>query len=78
MEYGWSRVEAGVHAQDGLYTERIYIEEWKTPMPNMRISTLDEEGQLESLRGQIEALEEDMKEHNAVKEPMTALVGGCS
>ena len=75
MEYGWSRVEAGVHAQDGFYTERIYIEEWKTPMPNMRISTLDEEGQLECLRGQIEALEEEMKEHNAVREPMTALVG---
>jgi len=59
------------------YTERIYINEWKAPMPNMHISNLDEEGQLESLQRQTEALKEELKKHDALKAPMTALVGGC-
>ena len=78
MEYGWSRVEADANAQNGFYTERIYIEEWKTPMPDMHISTLNEEGQLECLQGQTEALKEELKEHDAINEPMIALVGRCS
>ena len=77
MEYGWSRVEADVHAQDTFDAGRIYIDEWKTPMPNMHISTLDEEEQLGSLQQQTEVLKEELKEHNDVKEAMTALVSGC-
>ena len=77
MEYGWNRVEAGAHAQDGLYTGRIYIDEWKTPTPNMHISTLDEEEQLASLQQQTEVLKEKLKEHKAIRAPMIDLVGGC-
>ena len=60
------------------YTERIYINEWKAPMPNMHISTLDEDGQLESLQRQTVGLKEELKKHDAFKVPMTALVSGCS
>ena len=59
------------------FSERIYINEWKAPMPNMHISTFDEDGQLESLQRQTEALKMELKKHDALKIPMVALVGGC-
>ena len=77
------RSRLGIRLGDGLstlrggsspYTDRIYINEWKAPMPNMHISTLDEEGQLESLQRQTETLKEELKKHDALKSPMTALV----
>jgi PH/SEC7 domain-containing protein len=79
------RSRLGVRLGDGFstlrggsnpYTERIYINEWKAPMPNMHVSTLDEEGQLESLQRQAETLKEELKKHDAFKAPMTALVSG--
>lgn len=67
---GFSTLRGGANP----YTERIYINEWKAPMPNMHVSTLDEEGQLESLRRQTESLKEELKKHDALKVSMTALV----
>jgi len=78
------RSRLGIRLGDGFstlrggsnpYTERIYINEWKAPMPNMHISTFDEEGQLESLQRQTETLKEELKKHDGLKAPMTALVG---
>ncbi|TFK53596.1 hypothetical protein OE88DRAFT_1733496 [Heliocybe sulcata] len=53
--------------------ERIFINDWKQPMPPNVASTHDEETQLEALQKHVNSLKKDLKQHNELRELMTAL-----
>ncbi|KIY53114.1 hypothetical protein FISHEDRAFT_34005 [Fistulina hepatica ATCC 64428] len=53
--------------------ERLYINDWKPPMPPTVSSTHDEETQLEALRKHAAHMKTEIKQHNDLREPMTAL-----
>ena len=54
--------------------DRLFIHEWKPPMPPSLASTNDEEAQLESLQKQVEHLQNELEKHNVLQKPMQDLV----
>jgi PH and SEC7 domain-containing protein len=56
------------------WSDRVFINDWKPPMPSTVPSTHDEEAQLDALRKHVTALKNDLKGHNNLREPMVALV----
>lgn len=55
------------------YVERIYINDWKPPLPPSVSSMHDEEAQLEALRKHVLSMKHDLKKHTELREPMNAL-----
>jgi len=53
--------------------DRIFVNEWKAPLPSTVPSTHDEETQLEALQKQVELLKTDLQTHNELRKPMSAL-----
>lgn len=58
----------------GRSNDRIFINEWKPPLPSTVSSTHDEETQLEALQKQVELLKRELQTHNELRKPMSALV----
>lgn len=56
------------------YADRVYIHDWKTPMPSTVPSNHDEEAQLEALIKHVVTLKEELKQHNILRQPMQQLV----
>lgn len=54
--------------------DRMFIHEWKPPMPPSLVSTYDEETQLEALQKQVGNLKLELEKHNAFCKPMQELV----
>ncbi|KAF8658264.1 hypothetical protein AX16_002040 [Volvariella volvacea WC 439] len=55
------------------WAERVYINDWKAPLPPTVASTHDEETQLEALKKHVIALKDELEKHNTYREPMMAL-----
>lgn len=56
------------------FSDRVYINEWKPPMPSTVPSTHEEETQLEALHKHAAALKQELDEHNHLRVPMQQLV----
>lgn len=56
------------------YHDRTHINDWKAPLPPSVASMHDEETQLEALQKHVASLKTELKTHNDLREPMTALV----
>jgi PH/SEC7 domain-containing protein len=54
--------------------ERMFVHEWKPPMPPSLASTSDEETQLEALQKQVGNLKLELERHNDLRKPMQELV----
>jgi PH and SEC7 domain-containing protein len=55
-------------------SDRVYINDWKPPMPPSIASALDEEAQLEAMEKQVVVLNQDLEAHQALQGPMMELV----
>ncbi|KAJ7262190.1 hypothetical protein B0H12DRAFT_1104695 [Mycena haematopus] len=55
------------------WTDRIYVNDWKPPLPPTVSSPHDEETQLEALRKHVVSMKRDLKQHNEYREAMAAL-----
>ncbi|KAI6046151.1 hypothetical protein EDC04DRAFT_2865015 [Pisolithus marmoratus] len=71
-KFGWNGIQT-VRAPHSPWTERIYINDWKPPIPPSISSINDEETQLEALQKYVGTLKKDLKHHNELREPMAAL-----
>jgi PH/SEC7 domain-containing protein len=56
--------------------DKVYINDWKPPMPPTVSSVHDEESQMEALQKHVLSMKKDLKRHNELRQPMAALV--CS
>ncbi len=73
---GWRDGASTVRASRSPWAERVYINEWKPPLPPTVSSEHDEETQMEALKKHVESMKKDLKKHNELREPMLALVSG--
>lgn len=69
---GWKESVHTVRAHSP-WPERLFINEWKPPIPPSISSIHDEETQLEALQKYVHMLKKDLKHHNELREPMSAL-----
>lgn len=69
---GWKESAATVRAHSP-WSERLFINDWKPPIPPSISSIHDEETQLEALQKYVHMLKKDFKNHNELREPMNAL-----
>lgn len=56
------------------WADRTFINDWKAPQPPAVPSPHDEEAQLEALQKHVNALKQELQEHNELRTPMMALV----
>ncbi len=75
--FGWKEGSNTVRAASSPYVDRIFINDWKPPMPPTVSSLHDEETQLEALWKHVASMKADLQKHNELREPMAALVGCC-
>ncbi len=73
-KFGWREGAATVRATHSPWTDRIFINDWKPPLPPTVSSVHDEESQMEALQKHVASMKNDLKQHNEYREPMTALV----
>lgn len=69
---GWKESAATVRAHSP-WSERLFINDWKPPIPPSISSIHDEESQLEALQKYVHMLKKDFKHHTELREPMAAL-----
>jgi PH/SEC7 domain-containing protein len=73
-KYGWRDVNTIRGPYSPRTTDKIFVNDWKPPLPPTVASTHDEEGQLEALRKHVVSLKKDLETHNELRGPMAALV----
>lgn len=56
------------------YAEKIYMNDWKPPLPPTVSSVHDEESQMDALQKHVSSMKKELKRHNELREPMAALV----
>ncbi|KAF4567450.1 hypothetical protein EYR36_011070 [Pleurotus pulmonarius] len=71
--FGWKEGSNTVRAASSPYVDRIFINDWKPPMPPTVSSLHDEETQLEALGKHVASMKADLQKHNELREPMAAL-----
>ncbi|KAG6334214.1 hypothetical protein ID866_4872 [Astraeus odoratus] len=72
-KFGWRDGAQTVRIPHSPWAERVYINDWKPPIPPSISSINDEESQLEALQKYVGTLKRDLKRHNELREPMVAL-----
>ena len=72
--YGRKDGTASVRSSQSPWADRLFINEWKQPLPPSVPSMHDEETQLEALQKHVSYLNEGLQQHNELREPMSALV----
>ncbi|KAL4074056.1 hypothetical protein J3A83DRAFT_4090639 [Scleroderma citrinum] len=72
-KFGWRDGTQTVRAPHSPWADRVYINDWKPPIPPSISSINDEETQLEALQKYVGTLKKDLKHHNELREPMVAL-----
>jgi PH and SEC7 domain-containing protein len=65
-----------MRASHSTYTDKVYINDWKAPLPPTVSSVHDEESQMEALQKHVISMKKDLKSHNELRQPMAALVCG--
>jgi hypothetical protein len=73
-KFGWRDGAATVRASHSPWADRIFINDWKPPLPPVVYSVHDEETQLEALQKHVASMKADLKQHTEFREPMAALV----
>jgi PH/SEC7 domain-containing protein len=71
---GFKDGSATVRPSNSPWSDRIFINDWKAPLPPTVSSLHDEETQMEALRKHVSSMKKDLQRHNELREPMTALV----
>ncbi|KAM6502301.1 hypothetical protein JOM56_002278 [Amanita muscaria] len=71
--FGWREGVSTVRHGHSPWADKIYINDWKPPLPPAVASTHDEETQLEALRKHVVYLKNDLERHNELREPMATL-----
>jgi hypothetical protein len=71
---GWRDGMGTMRGSPSSWAERIFINDWKPPLPPTVASPHDEETQLDALRKHVTSFKQDLKQHNELREPMSALV----
>lgn len=72
-KFKW-RDNASVRGQSSPWgADKLFINDWKPPMPPSVASVHDEETQLEALRKHVSSMKKDLEIHNELREPLTAL-----
>jgi PH and SEC7 domain-containing protein len=69
-----SRFGSWREASSSPYSDRVFINDWKAPMPPTVASAHDEETQLDALKKHAHSMKKDLKKHNELREPMFSLV----
>ncbi|KAI6505638.1 hypothetical protein MCOR13_003995 [Pyricularia oryzae] len=71
-ERGSARVPyAAMHSGRGkLPGDKIHIADWRPPAQSLRASSQSEEGQLATLTAYVASIEEELRQHNALRSPM--------
>lgn len=72
--YGRKDGAMSMRSSQSPWMDRIFINDWKAPMPPTVASTHDEETQLEALQKHVKYMSEDLKRHNELRTPMMDLV----
>jgi PH and SEC7 domain-containing protein len=74
-KFKW-RGDAGgtVRGPPSPWSEKVFINDWKPPMPPAVPSNQDEETQLEALRKHVSSMKKDLELHNELREAMAVLV----
>ncbi|KAJ7072343.1 hypothetical protein C8F01DRAFT_1103571 [Mycena amicta] len=72
-KFGWRDGMGTMRGSTSPWADRIFINDWKAPLPPTVASPHDEEGQLDALRKHVASLKRDLKQHNEYREPMSAL-----
>jgi len=67
------RGDGPARAPPSPWSERVFINDWKPPMPPTVSSTHDEEGQLDALRKHVGSMKKDLELHNELRETMANL-----
>lgn len=70
---GWRDGASTVRASRSPWVDRVYINDWKPPLPPTVSSEHDEETQMEALKKHVESMKKDLEKHNELREPMLAL-----
>ena len=73
-KFGWKDGAATMRAAQSPWGDRVFINDWKPPLPPTVSSVHDEESQLEALQKHVGSMKNDLQQHNEYREPMTALV----
>ncbi|WWD21934.1 hypothetical protein CI109_106422 [Kwoniella shandongensis] len=71
-----SKLGGGTYGRRGTgsgVNDRVYINDWKPPLPATIPSSLDEEAQLEALQSYVRLLVDELEQHKSVEEPMKFL-----
>lgn len=64
----------GTYGRKGVPADKIHINDWRPPPPATMASPLDEENQLEALTAYVNSLKDELEQHKAVEQPMSAMV----
>jgi PH/SEC7 domain-containing protein len=70
----WKDGSGTVRASHSPYTDKIYINDWKPPLPPTVSSVHDEESQMEALQKHVSSMKKDLQRHNELRQPMATLV----
>jgi hypothetical protein len=65
---------SGSRGPSSPFGDRMFINDWKPPLPPTIASTLEEEVQLEAMEKQVAVLNEELEAHQALQAPMMELV----
>lgn len=70
----WKDGIGTVRTSHSPYTDKVYINDWKPPLPPTVSSVHDEESQMEALQKHVSSMKKDLQRHNELRQPMAALV----
>ena len=73
-----SRLGSHRWGHGNMPADRIFINDWKPPPPNLLPSNLDEESQLDALGSYMRTANEELEAHRVLEEPMMRLVSICA
>ncbi|KAF6761177.1 Sec7 domain GEF [Ephemerocybe angulata] len=72
-KFKWRGDPGTVRGPPSPWGDKIFINDWKPPMPPSVASTHDEETQLDALRKHVASMKKDLEVHNELREPVMAL-----
>ena len=73
-KYSKKDFAASIRGEKSPWSDRIFINDWKPPMPPSIPSNHDEETQMDALQKHVTALKDDLVQHNELRTPMMGLV----
>ena len=71
---GGAGMAATIRGSTSPYSDKVFINDWKAPMPPTVSSVHDEESQLDALKKHVFSMKKDLKRHNELREPMASFV----